>query len=85
MAVFVILLPTEPLSYSSTGNSSKSWMTPYQETEQWADHSFSYDMDVEKDSSSRQRQATSSGDGKTNAVKSVKEMVGTGLSLCELS
>ena len=60
-------------------------MTPYQETEQWTDHSFSYDMDVERDSSSRQWQATSSGDGKINAVKSMKEMVGTGLSLCELS
>ena len=49
------------------------------------DHSLSYDMDVERDGSSCQRQANSSGDGKTDAVKSMKEIVGTGLSLCELS
>lgn len=60
-------------------------MTPFQETEQWADHSLSYDMDVERDGYSCQRQANSSGNGKTDAVKSMKEIVGTGLSLCELS
>ena len=83
-----LLLTSEPLSYSSTGTNSKSWTTPHQETEYWADHSASYDMDVERDSSSRQRQATSSDNGRTvqaNTAKSMKEIVGIGLSLCESS
>jgi hypothetical protein len=43
-------------------------------------------MDVERDSSSRQRQPSSSGDGQTDAVKSMKEIIGTGLFImCELS
>ena len=88
--VYVVfrLLTAEPLSYSSTGGNCRPWTTPYQETEEWTDFSDSYDMDVERDSSSRQRRATSSGGGPTvlavdDTVKSMKEIVGTGLSMCE--
>lgn len=82
--MFFFLLITEPLSYSSTGRSSKTWMTPRQETEHWPDDSYPSDMDVERDSSSCQKQTTPSGCGYTvqdDTAKAMKDIVGTGLSL----